>query len=215
MILLRLTLLALWIALIGWAAFIAPPFDGLDRQRAVDWLMFKGDPSLVATFNLLGVWPMIYAAILLRDPPQRVPVWPFVVLSLAAGGFVLLPYLVLRRWGAPPHPAPGLVRRALTGRGFAGFLLLTGTGLLLWGASFGSPEAFVAELAISPLASAMTADLVAITVAFWAVLIDDLHRYGGPRWAAILGAIPVVGPPIWLLARRTESASLPETGIGA
>ncbi|TVQ92500.1 MAG: DUF2834 domain-containing protein [Deltaproteobacteria bacterium] len=205
--LLRATLLALWLALLGWAFFVAPPSDGLDGARAIQWLAFQGDPSLVAVFNLLGVWPMIFAACLLRDPPQPVPAWPFVALSFALGGFVLLPYLVLRRWGAPPHPSPGLARRLLTGRPFAVFILLFGSGLLLWGALYGSWPVFLQEARRSQLVSAMSADFIALILASWAVILDDVRRHEGPRWAALVAAVPVIGPPIWLLLRPDSPPS--------
>jgi len=212
---LRVSLVALWLALLAWAFFVAPPSDGLDGERAAAWLLFQGDPALVATFNLLGVWPMIYAAVLLRDPPQRLPAWPFVVLSFVVGGFALLPYLALRRWAAPPRSHPGWLLRLLTGRGFAVFVLVSGAALILWGTLFGSRQVFAAELAVSPLVSIMTADLLALTIAFWAVLVDDVRRYGGPAWAALLGAIPIVGPPIWLLVRPTTIPELPGPQAGS
>ncbi len=192
-----------WIALVAWAVLVAPAGDGLDGDRVFRWFLLDDDPFPVAVFNLLGVWPLVYGAVLLRDPPQRVPAWPFVAASFVVGGFALLPYLALRRWGAPARADLGVIRRGWTGRPFAAVLLAAAAGLVGWALVAGDPAALAAHIATSPLASTMTADLTVVTVAFWPLLADDARRHGGPTWAAWLGAIPIVGAPIWLLARRT------------
>jgi hypothetical protein len=197
--------LAAWAGLVAFAVFGAPPGDGLDGERVLAWFQLQGDPLPVATFNLLGVWPLVYGAVLLRDPPQRVPAWPFVALSFVVGGFVLLPCLALRRWGAPARREPGLVRRALTGRGLAAVLVLAAVALVAWALGWGDPEAMAALWERSPLVTTMTADLAVVTVAWWALLVDDVRRHGGPAWAAVLGAVPIVGAPVWLLARRAPT----------
>lgn len=195
--------MVVWLSLIAWATLGAPQSDGLDGQRVVRWLSLDGDPLPVSIFNLLGVWPLIYAAVLLRDPPQRVPAWPFVLASFGVGAFALLPYLALRRWGAPARRGAGWFRRAMTGRAFAALLTLAAAGLVIWALAAGDPRALADLATRSPLTWTMTADLVVLTTAFWVVLADDAQRHAGPRWAAILGAIPIIGAPIWLLARRS------------
>jgi hypothetical protein len=197
--------LVAWLALIAWATLGAPTADGLDGERVARWLLLDGDPLPVAMFNLLGVWPLIYAAVLLRDPPQRVPAWPFVLASLGVGAFALLPYLALRRWGAPARPRPGWLRAAVTGRPFAALLAVAATGLVAWGLARGEPAALADLATRSPLTWTMTADLVVLTVTFWAVLADDARRHDGPRWAALIGVIPILGAPVWLLARRAPA----------
>lgn len=190
-----------WIGLIAWAVLGAPPSDGEDMARVLAWFSFADDPLPTALFNLMGVWPLVYGAVLLRDPPQRVPAWPFFVLSFAIGAFALLPYLAFRRWGAPARSNPGWVRRALTGRGLALVLALAAAGLTWWGLAFGSLDAFAEHWQSSPLTTAMTVDFAVLTLGFWPVLVDDVRRHGGPAWAAAVGAVPIVGPPLWLLAR--------------
>lgn len=49
----------------------------------------------------MGVWPLIYTALLVVDgQEQRFPAWPFAAFSFAVGAFALLPYFILRQ------PAP-------------------------------------------------------------------------------------------------------------
>ncbi|MEM6792246.1 MAG: hypothetical protein AAF928_16045 [Myxococcota bacterium] len=202
----RGALVVTWLLLVSWAVFVAPAGDGGDADRVVAWFQLDGPPLVVALFNLMGVWPLLYAAVLLRDPPQRVPAWPFVVLSFATGAFALLPYLALRRWGVASRPDLGKVRAAMTGRGLAGGLLLAATALMAAGIGWGDLRS-LAELAPrSGLVTTMTADFVVLTVAWWLVLHDDVRRHGGPAWAAWLGVVPVVGAPVWLLFRQVRNA---------
>ena len=93
--------LALWLV-----AVTAPAADA--AAVLPDLLAFEGpDAWSIVIFNLMGVWPVLAGAPLLADGPgQRVPAWPFVLLSFAAGAFVLIPYLLLRRWGRPRDTAP-------------------------------------------------------------------------------------------------------------
>ena len=78
------------------------------RMMAVD--LEGTDAWVFSIFNLLGVWPAIYGAVLLADGAgRRLPAWPFVLLSFALGGFALLPgrWTLMeperwnRIWGAP------------------------------------------------------------------------------------------------------------------
>lgn len=55
------------------------------------------NPLIFSTFNVLGVWPMIYAVLVLEEAEaQSFPVWPFILLSFFMGGFVYLVYYSLR-----------------------------------------------------------------------------------------------------------------------
>jgi len=194
-----------WLALIAWAVFVAPAGDGQDPTRIVRWLQLDGPPLLVAIFNLLGVWPLVYGAVLLRDPPQRVPAWPFVGLSFATGAYALLPYLILRTWGTPGRAELGRVRSVMTGRAMAGGLLIASLALVGGGLALGDFASLAEEAPRSGLVTTMTADFVVVTITWWALLLDDVRRHDGPAWSAALGAIPIVGAPLWLLLRPRPS----------
>lgn len=91
----------LWLGFVGYAFLLAPPdqpetWDLI--QRLIRFDVAGVNPLIVALFNLMGVWPGIYAAVLLTDGRgQKIPAWPFVAGAFALGAFALLPYLALRR----------------------------------------------------------------------------------------------------------------------
>lgn len=194
-----------WLGLVAWAVFVAPAGDGQDPERIVRWLQLDGPPLLVAIFNLLGVWPLVYGAVLLRDPPQRFPAWPFVVLSFATGAYALLPYLILRKWGVPGREDLGRVRAVMTGRVMGAGLLIASLALVGGGLALGDLASLAEEAPRSGLVTTMTADFVVVTVAWWVLLLDDVKRHGGASWAAALGAVPIVGAPLWLVLRARST----------
>lgn len=91
---------ALWLAFITYATFFAPA-DQSDSLALVTELssgQWQGiNPYIVALFNIMGIWPIIYACVMLTDGQnQSIRAWPFVGASFAVGAFAILPYLALR-----------------------------------------------------------------------------------------------------------------------
>lgn len=90
----------LWVGFCLYAFAFAPPqqpdtFELIAKLSTGQWADIN--PATVALFNLMGVWPMIYACLALIDgTAQKIPAWPFVTLSFGVGAFALLPYLALR-----------------------------------------------------------------------------------------------------------------------
>lgn len=155
---------SLWAALVLAAWGLAPP----TRSDVWAWCLdlvagrWEGtDPLVVAHFQLMGVWPLVFAVQLrgaLRARP--VPLWPFVLGSGLLGAFVLLPGLALQSGTAPDRDGP--VERALGSGVFRG---LVGAGALLWmgwGAAWGSPGAWEAARASDGFVWTMTWDFCAL-----------------------------------------------------
>ena len=94
----------LWLALIVYAFGFTPPAqpDTLELITNLSTGNWQGiNPLVIALFNLMGIWPIIYASVLLADGRgQKVRAFPFVIGSLAVGAFAILPYLALRQ----PNP---------------------------------------------------------------------------------------------------------------
>ena len=87
----RFFFIMLWLGFIAYAFILAPPdqpetFDLIRRMSMGDW---EGiNPSIIAIFNAMGIWPMVYACVALIDGQgQRVLAWPFAVASFAVGAF--------------------------------------------------------------------------------------------------------------------------------
>ena len=93
----------LWVLWAGFALYaflLAPP----DRPETFDLIVRLStgqvaaeNPLIVALFNLMGIWPLVYCCVLFADGRgQPVRAWPFAIGSMVLGAFVLLPYLALR-----------------------------------------------------------------------------------------------------------------------
>lgn len=204
---LRIAFLAsLWVALLVVAVGFAPAGDGRDGERVLAFFALQGEPLAVATFNALGLWPLAFGAVLLRDPPQRASSWVFVGLSFFVGNFALLPGLCLRRWGSPARRSPGLVRRLLTGPAMGALVGLGAVGLLAYALAAGSPEGFIELAGRSPLVFVMSFDFASLVLTWPVLLHDDARRHPGPMWRVIVGWIPLLGPPLWLLVRGRADA---------
>jgi hypothetical protein len=174
------------IFLLAWAGFVVlafgpeslfgPNLEGPALLALVQELFrFRGaDPISVASFQLLGVLPLAYARILLRDGEgQPLPAWPFVALSFALGGAALLLYLAVRRPGAPARGGP----RALVWftSSWVPALALVAAALALagWAALRGDGAALVREAAENRFIRTYLVDLSLLGLAYPWVWAQD------------------------------------------
>jgi hypothetical protein len=202
----RLIYALLWLTLLGYALLGSPP-PAPDAVHEVTALALadttRVDPIAIAVFNLLGVLPTAFLAILLYDTGRPGP-WPFALGAYVLGGIILLPYLMLRDTRHPLRTEPGRFVRAV-GSHTAGWLLVSATSALVaWGALTGRPADFAEQLAGSKLIAVMSADLVALTVALHFVAATDRRRRGlpaAPSWQHI----PLFGPLLYLAFRPHPS----------
>lgn len=205
----RLVYAALWLGLLGyWLLFSpAPPADFVGEVTALALAdTSRVDPIAIAVFNLLGVLPTAFLAILLYDPGRpHSPVgpWPFAIGAYFLGGIILLPYLVARSTTAPLDPAPGRFVRAIGSR-TAGWILVAITlGLLGFAVVAGSPAAFAEQFAGSQFIAVMSADLIALTTALHPAAATDRRRRSlgpAPGWQHV----PLLGPLLYLATRPAQ-----------
>ena len=174
----RALYIGIWLLLLGEALLLSPP----PRPDQGEWVvrLLTGDwggeeTSVVALFQLMGVWPLAMAALLaprLRRAP--VPLWPFVLGSMALGAFVLLPGLAL---GGGRQPVARW--QAWAGhRVVVGGLGCASVGLLIWAVGSGRPSAFVEAWRHEQFVHVMTHDFVAL----WLTSIVAAHEQGEARW---------------------------------
>jgi hypothetical protein len=211
----RLIFVVLWLGFVGYAFLLAPP----DQPDTADLILrlstgaWDGlNPALIALFNAMGIWPMVYAAVALVDGRgQRLWAWPFVAASFAVGAFALLPYLALRApvpWVGPADRPWRIVASRIFGAGLA-----IAAGVLLgWGMVAGDWPAFWQQWQTSRFVHVMTLDFCALWLLFPVLLVDDLPRrnLGDQRWIlpAVL-ALPLVGAALYLALRPPLAATSP------
>jgi hypothetical protein len=204
----------LWVGVVIYAVGFAPP-DQPDTLTLITRLstgQWTGlNPVMIALFNLMGLWPVVYAALALPDGRgQAIPAWPFVLGSFALGAFALLPYLALR---APNPRFSGPTDRLLQilDARWLGWLLAMGTTLLLaYGTAAGNWPDFLYQWQTSRFIHVMSLDFCLLTLLVPTLLGDDMARrqiqQPARLWPLIL--LPLIGPALYLALRPPLPSSL-------
>lgn len=203
----KLSFALLWLAFLTYAIGLAPP----DRPDTVDLILNLStgqwtdiNPLVVALFNLMGIWPAIYSAVLFADGRgQKIGAWPFAIASFGVGAFAILPYLVRR----DPNPTfvgekTGFIRfwdSRITGV----VLLLATAAILVYGLRGADWGDFVAQWQSSRFLHVMGLDFCLLSLLFPALLSDDLSRRGtnNPIAFWVVALIPLFGPLVYLCVR--------------
>lgn len=210
----------IWLGFSAYAFLLAPPNDPKTVEQIIalstgQW--GKLNPVIVALFNLMGVWPMLYAAVALPDghcqPEQNdgdrsvTQAWPFVVGSFGLGAFMLLPYLALR--SPAPHWRGESSRflNILTSRLFGLFLLANALLWLGYALSQGDWSNFLAQWQSSRFIHVMSLDFCLLTILFPVLAQDDARRHGlaSPQWTWLTPALPILGAAIYLCLRSPSA----------
>ncbi|MBD2103310.1 DUF2834 domain-containing protein [Leptolyngbya sp. FACHB-261] len=197
----------LWIGFVAYAFLGAPPDqpDTLDLIQRLSTGQVGGiNPLVVALFNLMGVWPLIYGCLLFIDGRmQKPPAWPFAGAMLAVGAFALLPYLALRKPNGEFHGAKGLWLKIQDSRWTGVLLGLGAVVLLVYGLSNGDWQDFAQQWQTSRFIHVMSLDFCLLCVLFPALLGDDMARRGLSNplvfWGVAL--VPLLGSAAYLALR--------------
>ena len=209
----RLGLSVLLLVDVLYAAYLAPKGDP-PGNLFVDLALGKGparNPAVWGVFQLLGIVPLMYWALLFPDGRgQRVWAWPFALGMMALGAYTLLPYLILRRDYAAPVPGqPNLAVRWFGGRPFAVFAAGALVALLFTITVWGNLAGYVFWFRHSNFVHVMTIDLLVLTLLFPALLHDDMARRGvadDSTLGRIALGVPLLGPAYYLVRRPAEKA---------
>ena len=203
----RFALFALWIGVLVYAFVLAPPnqpgtTELIVRLSVGDW---EGiNPAVCALFSVMGIWPMIYAAVALIDGhQQQARAWPFVLASFGTGAFALLPYLI---WRSPnptfTGPKNGLLK-LLDSRWLGLGLLAAVLGLVGYGLVAGDWADFLEQWRTSRFIHVASLDFCLLWGLFPVLLGDDMARRGVKQstWFGVVLLLPLVGAAAYLTLR--------------
>jgi hypothetical protein len=216
----------LWLSFGLYAFLLAPP-DRPDTNLLIQNLIAGNwqniNPLVVALFNLMGVFPGVYACLLFADGRgQSTPAWLFVILSFGIGAFGLLPYFALRS----PNPKFSgkknwLIRfwdSRLTGLGLSAIAI----ALIIYGLKTGDLSKNWAEYLVqfqtSRFIQVMSLDFCLLSLMFTWVLGDDMKRRGLDRQSnrksifRLVSSLPLLGPLAYLCLRPNLIAESDQIG---
>ncbi|MCC5627888.1 DUF2834 domain-containing protein [Nostoc sphaeroides CHAB 2801] len=207
----------LWLGFTIYAFFLAPPeqpgtFELIKTLSTGQW---QGvNPLITALFNLMGIWPLIYSAVVFIDGRgQKIPAWLFATASFGVGAFALLPYLALREPNNKFVGEKNALLKLLDSR-VTGVVLTVATILLIaYGLRGGDWSNFVQQWQTNRFINVMSLDFCLLSLLFPALLEDDMARrvWKNPQIFRLIALIPLFGPLIYLCVRPP----LPEVGVEA
>lgn len=197
----------IWLGLIVYAFGFAPPdqpdtFQLIKRLSTGDWDGIN--PLIVALFNLMGVWPLIYSCVVFADGRlQSIPAWPFALTSFGVGAFALLPYLGLRQPNSQFSGDKTLFIRILDSRITGILLTLIAVTLTSYGLMGADWNDFVSQWQTDRFIHVMSLDFCLLALLFPSLLRDDMAKRGMNNnilfWGVTL--LPLFGPLLYLCIR--------------
>jgi len=203
----KIGFLLLWIGFATYAFIFSPP-DSPETATLITNLVtgkLEGiNPLIIALFNIMGVWPMIYSCVLFIDGrDQKIPAWLFATLSFGVGAFALLPYLALRQPNPQFSGEKNLFIKFLDSRWTGIFLTLGAVALVTYGLTNGNWGDFIQQWQTNRFIHVMSLDFCMLCLLFPALLGDDMARRGMQNslgfWAVAL--VPLFGPLAYLCLR--------------
>ncbi|CAF1960064.1 unnamed protein product [Brassica oleracea var. botrytis] len=223
-------LFALWGALLYYCFNLAPdqtPTQDLYFLKKL--LNLKGDDGfrmnqiLVGLWYIMGLWPVVYAMLLLPTGRSKTQAWPFVVFSFFGGVYALLPYFAL--WNPPSPPVSESELRqwpfnVLESKVTAGVTLVAGLGLILYAlvGNAGDWKEFYQYFRESKFIHVTSLDfcLLSAFAPFW-VYNDMTARkwFDKGRWLLPVSVVPFLGPSLYLLLRPALSETTAPTDSSA
>jgi hypothetical protein len=199
----RYIFLALWAAFVLYAWLIAPSGNEGYLQQLMT--MEDPDPLLLMVFSLLGIYPAVFAIIILSHDNSRFPAWPFVVGSFMLGAFALMPYFFLSNTkDHRPNRMPSWLQKLLEST-LVHLLLLLGSLVLIFnGFLKGDFSLYSQAFEISQFVHVMTIDFFVLTGLSIYVIGWDQEKRGGKRYWSWIGMIPILGVLLYIVVTRKK-----------
>jgi hypothetical protein len=205
---LNLLFLVVWVGFLLYSFLWAPETQSGDPGFA-ELMKVKGtNPIAWSVFNLVGVWALLYAAILLIENRERfIPSWPFVLGALGLGMYVLMPYFAIRgvRKKKQKEKKSWFIK-IVDSRILAILLVILSLGIILYGIIAASINNSWIEYGFMfkniKFIHVMTIDFSLLSLFYPILIWDDMKRRNWERRKLfILFALPVLGALIYLVAR--------------
>jgi hypothetical protein len=208
----KITFGVLWLGFITYAFIFAPPdqpntFELIQNLSLGQWQGIN--PLVIALFNVMGIWPLIYSAVLFIDGrSQKILAWPFATAAFAVGAFALLPYLILRNPNQEFVGQKNLLLKFLDSR-ITGVVLTIAAAILVAYGLQGDWGDFVQQWQTSRFIHVMSLDFCLLCLLFPSLLGDDMARRGWENQPVfwLISLIPLFGPLIYLCLRPPLSAA--------
>jgi hypothetical protein len=202
--------IAFWLLWAGFSVYafgFAPPNqpDTFELIKNLSTGQWEGiNPLIVALFNLMGVFPLIYSCMVFIDGKgQKIPAWIFATFSFGVGAFALLPYLALR------EPNPDFVGEKnaflkLLDSRITGIVLSIGAIVLVYYGLQGGWSDFVRQWQTDRFIHVMSLDFCLLCLLFPALLGDDMAKRNmkNPILFWLVTLIPLFGPLAYLSIRK-------------
>lgn len=192
--------LIVWLLLIGYAVFLAPGGETDPVMSSI----FSGDlgaidPLVLAVFNSLGLFPLMFVTLLLLNDRQKWPAWPFALLSFGIGAFALLPYFAFgNRTADRGLRTPTWLFRFLRSTFWLIVLMLFWVINLLTLFQGFSLAAYQEAFFASSLVSVMTIDWFVL----WGLSVYTVYRFYPQAKHKPLAWIPILGPLLILYTNK-------------
>ncbi|MGB7414279.1 MAG: DUF2834 domain-containing protein [Thermosynechococcaceae cyanobacterium] len=207
----KISFLLLWLAFTSYAFLLAPgdQSDTLPLIQKLSTGQWQGiNPCIIALFNLMGIWPMVYGGVLFADGRgQKVPAWPFAAASFGVGAFAILPYLAFRKPALAFAGEPDRLLKFWDSRWLA--MVLGGGAIALFGYGLtqGDWGDFIQQWQTSRFIHVMSLDFCLLSLLFSTLIKDDLHRRKMNSQWWLLSLIPLLGPITYLIVRPSLNDS--------
>jgi hypothetical protein len=200
----------IWIGFITYAFIFAPPDqpDTLDLIKNLSLGQWQGiNPLIIALFNLMGVFPMIYSCVLFLDGRgQKISAWLFATASFGVGAFALIPYLALRDKNSQFIGQKNAFLKLLDSRITGIILTIIALILVVFGLTQGNWNDFVQQWQTSRFIHVMSLDFCLLSVLFPTLIEDDMARRNMKSsvlfWSIVI--IPLFGALFYLCVRKSS-----------
>jgi hypothetical protein len=165
------------------------------------------NPIIIAMFYIMGIFPLVYGALILFDRQQNVSPYPFFLVSFGVGAFALLPYFALRQPDTSWDGQKNWLLKILDSRLMAIISSVSLVILFVWGVIQGNWSDFVTQWQTSQFIHVMSIDFCLLCLLLTAILGNDLERREVRGWLKLAALFPLFGALLYWCLRP----QLPET----